>query len=225
MKKTMTPQMLRQIKSFWKWFGQNEIQIVEAFTVNSKHDEVFNHLNRKISYVSKRIGFILVGRKSNDEKVKMIITAHGYRKLYPKVNALIDNAPKSIHWDFQAFIKPHEDIEIFKQGLDNPYIFQDFELKTSELYFKPLEFNTFQKKMKIVVYLKNYKYHFDNNAIDEAIYIIIQDLVGEENFKKTISLVQLAQLPENPQFLIHLYELQEYIDLLNNLNRRVKIEI
>ena len=225
MKKTMTPQMLRQIKSFWKWFERNENQIMVAFKLNLKHDEVFNLIDKKLSYVSKRIGFIFIGRNSNSGKIKLIITAHGYRKLYPKVNALINNAPKSIHWDFQAFIKPHEDIEIFKQGLDNPYIFQDFELKTSELYFKPLEFNTFQKKMKIVVYLKNYKYHFDNNAIDEAIYIIIQDLVGEENFKKTISLVQLAQLPENPQFLIHLYELQEYIDLLNNLNRRVKIEI
>ncbi len=225
MKKQMTPQMLKQIKSFWKWFEQNEVQILEAFTTLTKHDEVFNQLNRKLSYVSKRIGFILVGRKSNSEKVKLIITAHGYRKLYPKVNALINNAPKSIHWDFQAFIQPNKDIEMFKQGIDNPYIFQDFEIKTSELYFKPLEFNTFQKKMKIVVYLKNYKYHFDNDAIDEAVYIIIQDLIGEENFKKTISLVQLAQLPENPLNLVHLYELQEYIDFLNKINRRVKIEI
>ncbi len=225
MKKQMTPQMLKQIKSFWKWFEQNEVQILEAFTTLTKHDEVFNQLNRKLSYVSKRIGLILVGRKSNSEKVKLIITAHGYRKLYPKVNALINNAPKSIHWDFQAFIQPNKDIEMFKQGIDNPYIFQDFEIKTSELYFKPLEFNTFQKKMKIVVYLKNYKYHFDNDSIEEAVYIIIQDLIGEENFKKTIDLVQLAQLPENPKNLVHLYELQEYIDLLNKLNRRVKIEI
>ena len=225
MKKQMTPQMLKQIKSFWKWFEHNEMQILDAFTTHTKHDEVFNQLNRKLSYVSKRIGLILVGRKSNSEKVKLIITAHGYKKLFPKVNGLINNAPKSIHSDFQAFIKPNEDIEMFKQGIDNPYIFQDFEIKTSELYFKPLEFNTFQKKMKIVVYLKNYKYHFDNNFIDEAVYIIIQDLIGEENFKKTISLVQLAQLPENPKNLVHLYELQEYIDLLNKLDRRVKIEI
>ena len=134
-----------------KQVAYSKIQILEAFTTNTKHDEVFNQLNRKLSYVSKRIGFILVGRKSKSEKVKLIITAHGYKKLFPKVNGLINNAPKSIHWDFQAFIKPKEDIEMFKQGIDNPYIFQDFELKTSELYFKPLEFNTFQKKMKIVV--------------------------------------------------------------------------
>jgi hypothetical protein len=225
MKKQMSPQMLKQIKSFWKWFEQNETQILEAFTVNTKHDEVFNQLNRKLSYVSKRIGFILVGRKSKSEKVKLIITAHGYNKLFPKVNALIKNAPKSINWEFQAFIQPNRNIEIFKQGIDNPYIFQDFELKTSELYFKPLEFNTFKKTMKIVVYLKNYKYHYDNELLEEAVQIIIQDLVGEVDFKRKISMVKLSQLPEKPKNLINLYQLKGYIDFLNKLDRRVKIEI
>jgi hypothetical protein len=225
MKNQITPVMLRQIKSFWNWFEANEMQILEAFTQNIEHDETFKVLNKKLSYVSKRIGFILIGSKSKTAKIKLIITAHGYKKLFPKVNGLIKNAPKLTNWEFQAFTKPAKDIEIFKQGRDVPYIFHDFELKTSELYFKPLEFNTFKKNMKIVVYLKNYKYHFDNDSIDEAVYIIIQDLIGEENFKKTIDLVQVDQLPENPKNLVHLYELQEYIDLLNKLNRRVKIEI
>ncbi|MFC6876908.1 hypothetical protein ACFQZF_10385 [Flavobacterium myungsuense] len=225
MKKQITPQNLKQIKSFWKWFEQNETQILEAFLNHTNHYEVFNHLNRKLNYVSKRIGFILIGHKSNTERIKLIMTAHGYKKLFPKVNALINNAPKSNSFNFQAFIQPETDLEKFKKGFDKPYIFRDFELKTSELYFLPLEFNTYQKKMKIVVYMKNFKYHFDNDFIDEAIQIIIQDLIGEVEYKKTISLVQLAQLPQNPKNLIHLYELQEYIDFLNKINSRVKIEI
>jgi hypothetical protein len=224
MKKQITPVMLRQIKSFWNWFEANEMQILEAFTQNIEHDETFKMLNKKLNYVSKRIGFILIGSKSKTAKIKLIITAHGYKKLFPKVNGLIKNAPKLNNWEFEAFIQPKTDLEVFKQGMDKPYIFHDFELKTSELYFKPLEFNTFKKNMKIVVYLKNYKYHFDNESIDEAVYIIIQDLIGEENFKKTIDLVQLAQLPDNPKNLVHLYELQEYIDFLYKINRRVKIE-
>lgn len=225
MNKQITPVMHRRIKSFWKWFHQNETQIQEAFFTNAKHDKVFKQLDHKLGYVSKRISYMLSGKKSQPGKIKMIITAHGYRKLFPKVKALISNAPKSENWEFQAFIQPKTDLEAFKQGIDNPYVFQDFELKTSELYFKPLEFNTYQKKMKIMVYMKNYKYHFDNETIDEAVFIIIQELVGEENLKKSISLVQLAQLPENPKNLIHLYELQEYIDFLNKINHRVKIEI
>lgn len=225
MNKQITPVMLRRIKSFWKWFFQNETQIQEAFFTNAKHDKVFKQLDHKLGYVSKRIGYLLSGKKSQSSTIKMIITAHGYRKLFPKVKALISNAPKLENWEFQALIQPSTDLEKFKQGMDNPYVFQDFELKTSELYFIPLEFNTYRKKMKIMVYMKKYKYHFDNNMIDEAVYIIIQDLIGEENYKKSIDLVQLAQLPENPESLIHLYELQAYIDFLNKINRRVKIEI
>lgn len=225
MNKQITPVMLRRIKSFWKWFHQNETQIQEAFFTNAKHDKVFKQLDNKLGYVSKRIGYLLSGKKSQSGTIKMTITAHGYRKLFPKVKALISNAPKLENWEFQAFIQPNTNLERLKQGMDNPYVFQDFELKTSELYFTPLEFNTYRKKMKIMVYMKNYKYHFDNNMIDEAVYIIIQDLIGEENYKKTIDLVQLAQLPENPKNLIHLYELQEYIDFLNKINRRIKIEI
>lgn len=225
MNKQITPVMLRRIKLFWIWFFQNETQIQEAFFTNVKHDKVFKQLDYKLGYVSKRIGYIVSGKNSQSGKIKIIITAHGYSKLFPKVKALISHAPLSENWEFKALIQSNTNLAAFKQGIDDPYIFQDFELKTSELYFTPLEFNTYRKKMKIMVYMKNYKYHFDNNMIDEAVYIIIQDLVGEENYKKSIDLVQLAQLPENPKNLIHLYELQEYIDFLNKINRRIKIEI
>lgn len=223
MKKHITPQMQKQIKSFWNWFILNEKQITEAFCNNTKHDEVLHDLNRKLGYISKRIGFIIIGRKT--KTIKLIITAHGYKKLFPKVKGLIKNAPKIQNWEFQALIQPQTDLEKFKQGTDKPFIFRDFELKTSDLYFTPLEFNTFKKNMKIVVYIKNHIFHFNNEALAEAIQLIIQDLVGEVNFKKSIALVQLAQLPENPKNLIQLYELQEYIDFLNKLNRKIKVDL
>lgn len=215
--------MQKQIKSFWNWFIVNEKQLEEAFLNRKFNDEVFNNLNRKLGYVSKRIGFIIIGNKS--KKLRLIITAHGYTKLFPKVKAIIKNAPRIANWKFQSLIKPKLDVEKYQEGNDLPYIFPDFELKISELYFRPLEFNTFKKNMKIVVYINNHIFHFNNEALAEAIQIIIQDLIGEVNFKKSIALVQLAQLPDNPQNLVHLYELQEYIDLLNKINRKVKIDV
>jgi hypothetical protein len=175
--------------------------------------------------VSKRIGYSLIESKKNPVKAKIIFTAEGYRKLFPKINALVDNAPKLQNWEFQSLIQPNTDLELFKQGLDNPYKFPDFEIKISDLYFKPLELNTVQKKMSILVFLKNYKYHYDNDFLKEAVQIIIQDLVGEVDFKRSISMVKLSQLPEKPKNLINLYQLKEYIDFLNKLNRRIKVDI
>ena len=221
----MSPQMLKQIKSFWNWFEKNESTIFAAFTDRVNYDEVFDGLSKKLNYVSKRIAYILIETKKNPVKAKIIFTAEGYRKLFPKINALVDNAPKLLNWEFQSLIQPHTDLEKFKQGLDNPYKFADFEIKISDVYFKPLEINTVQKKMSILVFLENYRYHYDNDFLIEAVQIIIQDLVGEVDFKRTISMIKLTQLPEKPKNLINLYQLKEYIDFLNNLNRRIKVEI
>lgn len=223
MKKNLTPEMIKQIKSFWRWFEQNEIKIADGFLNHTLTNNVMENLNRKLGYVSKRIGIVIIGNKN--KKIKLIMTAHGYSKLFPKVKGLISNAPKLNNWEFQAFLQPETDLEKYKNGIDKPFIFNEFEIKTSELYFSPLEFNTFKKNMKIVVYLRNYKCLINNENLDEAIQIIIQNLIGEVSFKKSISFVQLAQLPENPRNLIQLYELNEYIDFLNKINRKVKIEI
>ena len=225
MKKTMSPQMLKQIKTFWNWFERNEAIIFTAVSDRVKYDEVFDGLSKKLDYVSKRIGYILIETKKKPVKAKLIFTANGYRKLFPKINALVDNAPKLQNWEFQSLIQPKTDLEKFKQGLDNPYKFPDFELKISDIYFKPLLMDTFKKNMTILVFLKNYKYHYDNEFLEEAVQIIIQDLVGEVDFKRTISMVKLSQLPEKPKNLINLYQLKGYIDFLNKLDRRVKIEI
>lgn len=138
----------------------------------------------------------------------------------PKVEAIVQNAPKFTHWEVQSFIKPTEDIEKFKQGLDEAYIFPDFELKTSEAYFSILDYSIEKKKLNIIVYLKSYRFHFDNSFLEEAVYIMIEDLVGEMEVKKHISFVQLAQLNSNPKNLIRLYELQDYIEKLNLIKKK-----
>lgn len=140
----------------------------------------------------------------------------------PKVEAITQCAPSFIHWEVQSFIKPTKDIEKFKQGLDDAYIFPDFELKTSEAYFSILDYNIEKKKLNIMVYLKNYRFHFENSFLEEAVYIMIEDLVGEMAVKKHISFVQLAQLSDNPKDLIRLYELQDYIERMSLINRKNK---
>lgn len=225
MNKTINPLMLKKIKSFWKWFEENEPQITIIVTERKPNVEVLKDFNRKLGYVSKRIGFLLIGKKQLADKSKIIFTSDGYRKLFPKINALIENAPRFERWTFQSLIQPCTDLEKYKNRTDNAYKFPDFELKISDMYFKPLDYNTTTKRMKIEVYIDNYKYHYDNPFMGEAIRIILLDLVGEINFKKSIHFIQLEQLPDNPKNLVHLYELNEHIEFLQKVNRRVKIEV
>ena len=124
----------------------------------------------------------------------------------------MDDAPLLKSWKFKAFIQPTTEIDKIIEGLDEPYIFQDITLKISELKFKPLQYNENNEKMDIIIFLKNYNLLCDTKTAEQAIYIILQELLGEKSLYQKISLVQLAQMPDKEDELIQLYELQWYID-------------
>jgi hypothetical protein len=226
MNKHLTTLKIRQINSFWKWLKQNEIQINEALAAPNFNFEIIKTFELKIGRISKRIGFVLAANcPSENKKGKITITANGYRKLFYLVNAIVNLAPNTPLFEIEAFIKPVEDLEPFKNGTDEPFTFEDFQIKTSDLFFLPIDYNTNRKRIKIKVFTDKYRFHYDNEALEIAIQIIVQNLIGEINLRKTLAEIQLAQLPDNPQNLIPLYELNEYILFLQKINQRVKIEI
>jgi hypothetical protein len=51
------------------------------------------------------------------------------------------------------------------------------------------------KKIDITVYLKNYNIQCDTKTWKQALYIIMQELLGEKSLFQNINFVQLAQLP------------------------------
>lgn len=224
MNKHTTPQMLKQITSFWKWFAENERQIFLEFIENDEELPYTNQLRVKFSKLSKRIEWICVG-ESETGKLKMVLSADGYRKLIPKINAIIENAPLVEYWEFKNLFQPNTNLESIKEGLDLGYKFFDFSLKTSDLYFTILEYNTVYKKMKIQVFLKNKERIFSSNHLDFAIELTLKELIGEMNLRRHISSVQKAPLPENKNKLIPLYKLQQYIDFLKRINKKNGINI
>lgn len=217
--KNITPTTLKNINSFWKWFLNNEIEIVKALINQTDYNQVFEGLNRKLEAISKKIDFVIKANDNDGEKLKIIFTAHGNKKLFPKIKALKELAPFFLDWDVETFIKPEKDIEKFKNGLDEAFVFQDFELKTSQLYFRILDYNIEKKKLNILIFIKDYCFHFDNHFLQEAVFIILEEFVGEIALKKHINFVQLAQLPNCPDNLICLFELQGYIERLNRINK------
>ena len=118
-------------------------------------------------------------------------------------------------WKFTAFIQPTENIEKIINGLDEPYIFHEITLKASELKFLTLDYDEKTHKFDIIVFLKNYNLYCDTKTLEQAIFIIMQDILGENSLFQNINFVQLAQMPDNNEELIHLYDFQMFIDILN----------
>jgi hypothetical protein len=204
---------MKKINTFWNWFQDNHHtfkNIINETTENQKHITFW--INKNLNYYCRELDFIIVFPKNLTTKFEFIITANGNKNYFHELITLVDNAPLLNSWKFTAFIQPTTEIDKMMQGLDDPYIFQDITLKISELKFKPILYDENIKKMDIMIFLKNYNLLCDTKTLKQAIYVILQELLGEERLHQKISLVQLAQMTNKEEDLIQLYELQRYLD-------------
>ena len=205
---------MKKINTFWNWFQDNNQTIKNIKNETPKNQKhILFWLDKNLSYYCKELAFMLTFPKNPTHKFKLIISANGNPDYFKQVIDLIDNAPRLRTWKFIAFIQPSERIDKMIEGIDDPYIFPEITLKASELKFLPLDYNEKTQKFNIMVYLKNYNLHCDTKTLDQAIFIIMQDLLGEKSSYQNINFVQLAQMPDND--LIHLHAFQMFIDTLN----------
>nr|WP_315167769.1 hypothetical protein [uncultured Flavobacterium sp.] len=213
---------MKKINTFWNWFQDNNQTIknlVNETPTNQKHINFW--INKNLGYYCKEIDFILVfpnnnnNNNNNNNKTELIITANGNPEYFNHVIDLVDNAPQLKNWKFTAFIQPTERIDKIIGGLDEPYIFQEITLKASELKFLTLDYDEKTQKFDIIVFLKNYHLYCDTKTLQQAIFIMMQDIMGEKSIFQNINFVQLAQMPDNNEELIHLYDFQMFIDILN----------
>ena len=212
---------MRKINIFWNWFQDNNQTIKNLIhETHINQNQISYWLNKQLGYYCNDLDFMIVFPKKENQKTQLIITANGNPEYFNLVNELINNAPILKYWKFTAFIQPTTNIDEIIKGLDDPYIFQEITLKASEIKFLPLNYDDNIKKLDIIIYLKNYKIHCNTKMLQQAIYIILQDLLGEKALYQNINFVQLAQLPNNTENFIELYELQFYIDEINKTNFR-----
>ena len=213
---------MKQINKFWKWFQDNEPAIKNAFALGINSEEVLSHLLRNLDYVSKRIGYIVKTTKNQEEKYLIIFTGEGYRKLFPKLIALEEQAPTLIYLKPQAFIKPIENIQEIKNAKENYSKFKDDEVTVNHLQFSLLDFNIATKQLKITIYLPDcIEMGCQEEQYDSMKYLLMQ-IIGEINYRKHIKYFEIIALAKNPVGLLDLLDLQEYIDYLYKINSRKK---
>jgi hypothetical protein len=210
---------MKTTTSFWSYFTTNQKTITNLQNESdSTYRTINTQLERKLKNYCHHIDYLLFFPKRKTAKPQIVITANGNPLYFSYVENLVKAAPKIKKWDIKAFLQPKAEIEKMKQGLDEPYVFCDLVLKSSELKFAPINPGDQKKKLDIAVYLKDYTIYCDNNILLEAVFMILYDLLGEKSIVEDLNFVQLGQMPEDDSALVHLYELQEYIDKINKSN-------
>ncbi|CAM4122692.1 MULTISPECIES: hypothetical protein [Flavobacterium] len=218
MNKILNAKQLKTIQNFWNWIKDNEANIYNAMVLGIKIEEVIQHLERNLNYVSKRIGYIIVNEKAG---LKLYLTAFGYKKLFTKLIALEETVPLLNQLKPIVFIKPITDKEPYKNKQDDYYIFSEIKVKISDLYIQLEDFNTTSKKINITVFHPCK----ERKGIHKEIETMIVFAIGEVAFKKHLKNIEIKPIPKNPKNLVKLIELDENIAYLYSCIVYKKISI
>ena len=211
MNKQLNPRQIKTIQNFWNWFQDNEQAIYHAFKLEINKEEIIYHIQRNLNYISKRIEIIIYEVSNQNDKLHIMITALGYKKLFPKVITLGDTAPKLKHFTIHNFIKPltPENQEFLPTFL---------QIGMQQIFIKLEDYNTATKKVIITIYAPEY---LNKKKLAFLLYFIL----GEVNYKKHIKEVYYKPLPKVTNGLLSITELPEFIDYLAKINYSRKLKI
>jgi hypothetical protein len=207
MDKTLNEKQIKTIQNFWRWVEDNQTTIFNAYVVGINTAEVAMHFNRNLNYISKQIDCLLFYQ---DETLKLLFTAQGYRKLFPKLIALEENAPKLSRVTPSIFIKPITNKEKYLKKEDGYLSIFKQELKISDLYLQLDNYNTTTKKIDITIF-HPYK---ESEKMQNAILFVVMFVIGEIAFKKHLRNIEIKPLINNSNGLLQLIEIDDYIKYL-----------
>ncbi|KQB42846.1 hypothetical protein RCH33_943 [Flavobacterium daejeonense] len=201
---------MNPITSFWNYFRNNNF--VFLFLGEIPQEEIKEHfykLNTVLHQYNKHLNLII---KNKANTAELIITANGNPYLFKEVELLVYHAPTIERWEITAFLQPETNLEKYKNGTDKPFEFYGIKLKLSEMCFIPLENLKKPSNLGIKVLLKNYIIYKDNPRFREAVYELLEHLIGEKAFANNLTCIEMGQLEGYNQNEIGLYHLKSYID-------------
>ena len=218
MNKQLNPRQIKTIQNFWTWFQQNEQAIYHAYKLGINSDEVIENLHRNLNYVSKRIVIYIYMQNNHPNKFCVLFSAHGYRKLFPKIIALGEKTTRLEYFTAKTFLKP--------LCGDNKNQFSDKIIEMiNSIFIKLEDYNIANKKIILTLYYPNSLTSEDKLNSMQYVKTLLRFTLGEVNFKKHIKEVHIKPLPRNTNGLLSLSELPEFIDYLAKINYSRKLKI
>jgi hypothetical protein len=193
-----------KIKKIWNWFEENNHAFLFTNEVDDDvKEQLLEDFLTELHKYNDKLYFQIGG--SPGEGQELFITAEGDPEQFASVEELINNAPEIKNWIFIAFMQSSED--------DNIINYQGVEIKRSDLWFMPLQSQSNPNNIGIRICVPNYEALKTNEWIDNAIYKMLDTVLGERSFALDIDFLDIAELPEEPEEkgLINLAELRAFI--------------
>lgn len=187
-------------EKFWNWFEKNQETYYSEIENLKIREEIFNELTKNLKKVNEDLVFEF-SPIHEDNVRELTISAEGIKELFPIVEKLIEKAPKLKNWKFNAFRQriPGDDFEIQ---------YGDLKIGYSDIYYRSENDNG---KLGIELNIKNYD---GKGQTQNAIYILLDGLIGEYDVTTKIEWIEWIKLDKN-----EIKNLKPIIELRNEIDK------
>lgn len=187
-------------EKFWNWFEKNQKTYYSEIENLEIREKIFNELSKNLKKINEDLVFEFSPIDKNNVR-EFTISAEGIKDLFPVVEKLIEKAPKLKNWKFNAFRQriPGDEFEIQ---------YGDLKIGYSDIYYRSENDNG---KLGIELNIKN----FDGKGqTKNAIYILLDGLIGEYDVTTKIGWIEWVKLNEN-----EIENLKPIIELRNEIDK------
>lgn len=184
---------------FWKWFLSKEKYIFDNADNLKVRESIYDDISTELQKIDKNIVFELAPIQKNGTR-EFSISADGIEKSFPAVELLISKKPKIKNWNFAAFRQriESEDLEIQ---------YGNYKIGYDDIFFR---YSIEENQLGIELNIRNYD---ETAEMQNAIYILLDSLLGEYDVTKKIDWIDWKKLDEtNIKNLSKIIELRELID-------------
>ena len=187
-------------EKFWNWFEKNQETYYSEIENLEIREKIFNELSKNLKKINEDLVFEFSPIHENKIR-EFTISAEGIKDLFPVVEKLIEKAPKLKNWKFNAFRQRIPDDEFEIQ-------YGDLKIGYSDIYYRSEDDNG---KLGIELNIRN----FDGKGqTQNAIYILLDGLIGEYDVTTKIGWIEWVKLDENEK-----ENLKPIIELRNEIDK------
>jgi hypothetical protein len=169
---------------FWNWFFKHQETYYHEIENLEIREEIFDNLSNELDKVHK--GLVFEFSKIHENGIReFTISADGVKDLFPIVEQLVKKATKMDNWQFHAF----------RQRLQNDTIellYKDFKISYADLYFRYQDGG--YGNVGIELNIKNFD---ESSQMKNAIYILLDCLIGEYDVTVGIDCIEWVKLDES----------------------------
>ena len=194
---------------FWDWFSSVEEEFHADYirlkgspggkTLGTDHHN--RELLTELHKVNPNIYFEITYNK--DRSINLTFTAEGMIEVFPAVDSLVKAAPKYERWKIFAFRQRVD-------GDDFTVEYDQYKISYSDIFF---QYSTENDELGIQLNVRNYD---ETGQMQNAIYLLLDNLIGEEDVVKKIDWIDWVPLKEESKdSLLPLIELRQLVDSMD----------